>query len=116
MDKNTEMAKEIATALIAFFLSIQCVYAATSLNPETFVFPSPDADNDGYTTNGTLLGTDCDDANSRIFPGALTASGCSAGQFRRCQAGGTYTSCANLSGLTTTDLVGIATGLSLIHI
>lgn len=59
-----------------------------------------DQDGDGYTTTGTGnlysgLGIDCDDTKGDIYPGVETASGCSAGQHRTCQADGTYTSCSS---------------------
>ena len=46
-----------------------------------------DGDDDGYTT------TDCDDTNRYIYPGVYTTSGCSGGEYRQCQSGGTYTAC-----------------------
>lgn len=57
--------------------------------------PSPDADDDGYASDGTgsETGTDCDDTNRFIFPGIWVATGCSAGQAKECQADGTYTAC-----------------------
>jgi hypothetical protein len=64
--------------------------------------PAPDADRDGYYTNGLgeNTGTDCDDSNRWIYPGISTSSGCSAGNYRTCQSDGTYTSCSALSGFT----------------
>lgn len=56
--------------------------------------PSPDADRDGYATDGTGLGYDCDDSNMFIFTGTPSASGCSAGEIKTCQADGTYTACS----------------------
>lgn len=58
-----------------------------------------DQDRDSYYSDGTgpLTGTDCDDTNRYIYPGVSVTSGCSAGNFRTCQADGTYTACAALS-------------------
>lgn len=52
-----------------------------------------DLDRDSYTT-------DCDDTNRNIYSGISITSGCSAGNYRTCQANGTYTSCSALSGFT----------------
>ena len=51
--------------------------------------PDPDKDADGH-----LAGADCDDNDRMIFPGVVTAKGCSAGQYRTCQPNGTYTACS----------------------
>lgn len=50
-----------------------------------------DRDCDGYTT----AQGDCDDTNPLIYPGEWTASGCSAGEFKQCNSGGSgsYGSC-----------------------
>ncbi len=49
--------------------------------------PAPDADGDGYTTNGTLAGFDCDDTNWHIFPGVWRFSG---GLYSQCQTSGSW--------------------------
>lgn len=59
-----------------------------------------DADHDGINTDGTLgsggtTDIDCDDNNSKIYPGEFTTFGCSGGQFHKCQANGNYTSCTS---------------------
>lgn len=51
-----------------------------------------DADNDGY-----VAADDCDDTDMWIFPGMATGDGCSAGQIKKCQVDGTYTSCAAIN-------------------
>lgn len=87
------------TALM-FLLQPQISNAAIDLcgnvnSSGTFVpCPAPDKDNNGYNavSNG---GLDCDDTDYRIFPGVITASGCSSGQTRKCQADGTFTSCSS---------------------
>lgn len=63
--------------------------------------PGPDQDGDGYTTNGVDrgfgTGVDCDDLDRTIYPGwsgEYTTSGCSAGQTRKCQPSGSFTSCS----------------------
>lgn len=50
-----------------------------------------DNDRDGYASSA-----DCDDTNRYIFPSDYTyhTSGCGGGQVRKCQANGTYSSCA----------------------
>jgi hypothetical protein len=63
---------------------------------------APDADRDGYPNSAAYTGpfgtaVDCDDTDPKIYPGAPTTSGCSAGQFRTCQSNGTYTACAATS-------------------
>lgn len=51
----------------------------------------PDRDCDGYTT----AQGDCDDTNYRVWPGEWITTGCSAGQYKQCDAGGSgsYGSC-----------------------
>lgn len=54
---------------------------------------APDADGDGYTTDGTGKGYDCDDSNKRIFPGVeVWTSGTS---WKTCLNDGTYSSIGN---------------------
>lgn len=50
-----------------------------------------DKDNDGF-----IASLDCDDTNRYIFPSDYSywTTGCSGGQVRKCQAGGTWSSCA----------------------
>lgn len=64
--------------------------------------PVPDKDGDGYYSNGSgrNTGTDCDDENFHIFPGVSLKGDCSSGEFKTCQADGTYTACAALSTFT----------------
>lgn len=57
---------------------------------------TPDEDRDGYTTNGTGLGYDCDDRNRFAYPGI--AVGCDSGGgansgWKLCQSSGSYTAC-----------------------
>lgn len=56
---------------------------------------SPDADCDGYSSDGSsgLYGVDVDDSNRRIFPGVEVDTGCTAGTFKTAQTDGTYTAC-----------------------
>lgn len=78
--------------------------------------PNDDADADGYmNVAGTHFATgftdvDCGDNNFLIVPGTIDTAGCSANQFRRCKADGTWTSCANLSGATAADFSNDAAG------
>lgn len=56
---------------------------------------SPDKDNDGYTSDGTLgklltTNTDCDDTRSDIYPGVWTTKGCTAGNAHYCDTDGAY--------------------------
>lgn len=69
-----------------------------------------DADGDGYATTGLMpwasgrsLGSDCDDADPRVFPGKPTIKGCPVGQFKTCQDSGTFTACAPLSDFGNTS-------------
>lgn len=68
--------------------------------------PEPDKDNDLYPSSNAWTGpygagvVDCDDTDFWIHPGFETIVGCSAGQYRTCQADGTYTACANISAFT----------------
>lgn len=112
MGKNSEMATKAVRAIFGLILLSSSVYAATDVNPATFVFPAPDADGDGYTTDGTREGYDCDDSDDTIWGGSLTHKGCSAGQFRVCGTNGTYGTCKNLSDLATSDLSGLAPGIT----
>lgn len=49
-----------------------------------------DKDYDGYNSD-----QDCDDEDKRIFAGISTTKGCSGGEYRTCQAGGSFTSCGS---------------------
>lgn len=51
-----------------------------------------DADGDGYVDSN-----DCDDTNMFIYPGVWTGNGCSGGQIRKCNVGGSYGSCQALT-------------------
>lgn len=64
--------------------------------------PAPDADRDGYYSDGAgpNSGTDCDDSNRYVYTGIEVTSGCSAGQYKTCQSSGSYTSCSNISAFT----------------
>lgn len=64
--------------------------------------PAPDADRDGYVTEGAGPndGFDCDDTSRWIYPGITTSEGCSGGQVHTCQTDGTYSSCISLSSFT----------------
>lgn len=60
---------------------------------------SPDADCDGYTSDGTLgtygtTNTDCNDSDGQQYPGTQIASGCSGSDYKTCQTSGSYTSCS----------------------
>lgn len=63
-----------------------------------------DRDGDTYGINGLslrgagrLAGKDCDDTDASIYPNRPTTKGCSVGQFRTCQADGTYDACTPLN-------------------
>ena len=60
---------------------------------------SPDADRDGYTTNGTGEGYDCDDSNRYIYPGVDTVCTVDTANdgWKTCQSDGTYTACTKHS-------------------
>lgn len=64
--------------------------------------PGPDQDHDGHASVADG-GDDCDDNDRNMYPGIVTASGCSANQIRRCQSSGSYTSCVNLSSAVASD-------------
>jgi hypothetical protein len=49
--------------------------------------PAPDADGDGFTTDGTLAGYDCDDSNWQMYPGVWRFN---AGAYSVCQTNGSY--------------------------
>lgn len=56
--------------------------------------PSPDADHDGYTTDGTGLGYDCDDSSMFLPAMPWTRDGCTGLQAKKCNtATGAYGSC-----------------------
>lgn len=56
--------------------------------------PSPDGDHDGYTTDGTGLGYDCDDTSMFMPAQPWTRDGCSGLQAKKCNTStGAYGSC-----------------------
>jgi hypothetical protein len=91
--------------LIAFLLCAQSALAQTYDVPGNDIDEDAaggdaaglanDDDLDGYTTDGTHLGKDCDDTNPLIIQGTEVTSGCSAGQWKTCQSDGTYSACGN---------------------
>lgn len=90
--------------LIAFLLCAQSAWGLTEVpgngvdddaSGGDATCAAPDADCDGYTTDGSsgLDGIDCDDTNRRIFPGVeVWTSGTS---WKTCQTDGTYTAAGN---------------------
>lgn len=77
---------------------------------------TPDEDNDGYTSDGSLssqgsTAIDCDDHNKKIYPGISIATGCSGTNVRLCQTDGTYGSCGAFSCTKFVDC-GNSTGLA----
>lgn len=56
--------------------------------------PAPDADADGYATDGTgpRAGIDCDDTDKNIFPGIVVDAG--SGNVKTCETSGSYTTVA----------------------
>ena len=67
--------------------------------------PEPDKDHDGYPSSSSYAGpygsdVDCDDSDFFVYPGIETAGGCSAGNYRTCQANGTFSSCSPVSAFT----------------
>ena len=69
-------------------------YAKCGLDTGT-ACPSPDVDGDGYTTNGTKLGYDCDDTDWQITPGVWRKV---ASDYSYCQTNGTWS-----TGVSTPD-------------
>lgn len=85
------------TILIAFLLWAPSAWALTEIPGNGIdddaaggdqACASPDADCDGYTTDGTGLGYDCDDTNRRIFPGVEVSV--TQTTWKTCQTNGTY--------------------------
>lgn len=83
--------------------------------------PSPDADFDGYYSSGGgyFSGTDCDDSDRFIYPGSISLSGCSAGQYKVCASNGTLSACrsvdtlhTDVTGGTSTIVISSAVGAS----
>lgn len=59
---------------------------------------APDADCDGYTSDGSLgtMGTtdvDCNDSDFNQYTGTTIVSGCSGSDYKVCQSSGSYTAC-----------------------
>ncbi len=59
---------------------------------------APDADCDGYTSDGSLgtagtTYTDCNDGDSKQYPGTQIVTGCSSYDYKTCQTNGSYTTC-----------------------
>lgn len=61
---------------------------------------SVDKDKDGYTTDGTQNGLDCDDTNGAIFPGIYIQGTGGAGTLKKCLTTGSYSADSNLSAFT----------------
>jgi hypothetical protein len=99
--------------ILTFFYS-SVVFGVSDVDIANFTCPAPDADCDGYTTDGTLEGYDCDDTNRKIYAGIPTHEGCSANEFRVCGTDGTYGACKALSSLAASDLSNLGTGINTI--
>lgn len=73
--------------------------------------PSPDGDQDGYTTDGTGLGYDCDDTSYFMPAMPWTKDGCTGNQAKKCNTGtGAYGSCTTPTEGATNYYVHCDTG------
>lgn len=83
------------------FCGVDTDQSGTASNP----CPEPDKDHDGYPSSSAYTGpygtdVDCDDTDYFMHTGVSTTSGCAGGEYKTCQADGTFTACATTSAFT----------------
>lgn len=103
--RRRTLARGLYTLGLAFCVLVASISPALAAPPSVpghdALWPAPDQDLDGYTTDGSKEGYDCDDTNERVFPGITYVSG---GNFVTCNSGGSITvngSTASLANLPT---------------
>ena len=88
--------KNIVAIVLAVLLFATSALAQECGKDSATLCPGTDQDFDGYHTDGSGLGPDCDDTNWRVYadmPDVCDAGGGPGSGHRTCQASGTFTSC-----------------------
>lgn len=83
------------------FCGVDTDQSGTASNP----CPEPDKDHDGYPSSSAYTGlygsdVDCDDTDFFMHTGVSTTTGCGAGEYKTCQASGSYSACATTSAFS----------------